>query len=74
MDQVPGVLPERGLPVSQQGLCSFATTLAVEGLACATIKAYLAGVRHAQVERGWPDPHWGPKTGPGVEGHPEASG
>ena len=58
------------LPLSEQGLCSFATTLAVEGLACATIKAYLAGVWHAQVERGWPEPHWGsmPRLGQVLKG------
>ena len=56
--------------MSEQGLCSFATTLAVEGLAGTTIKAYLAGVRHAQVERGWPDPHWGsmPRLGQVLKG------
>ena len=35
------------------------TALAVEGLASTSKRSYLAGVRHAQIERGGPDPQWG---------------
>ena len=34
------------------------TALAVEGLASTSKRSYLAGVRHAQIERGGPDPQW----------------
>ena len=47
------------LPVLERGLYRFVAALAVEGVASSTIRTYLAGVRHAQVERGRPDPQWG---------------
>ena len=58
------------LPVSEQGLCRFVTTLAVQGLASSSIRNYLAGVRHGQVERGGPDPQWGsmPRLGQVLRG------
>ena len=58
------------LPVSEQGLCKFVTALAVEGLDSTLIRSYLAGVRHAQVERGGPDPQWGsmPRLGQVIRG------
>ena len=37
-------------------LCYFVTFLAQEGISPATIKTYLAAVRHAQVVRGFPEP------------------
>ena len=43
-------------PVSEIILCYFVTSLAQEGIAPATIKIYLAAVRHAQVVRGLPEP------------------
>lgn len=43
-------------PVSEIILCYFVTSLAQEGIAPATIKTYLAAVRHAQVVRGYPEP------------------
>ena len=43
-------------PVKELLLCRFVTVLAEEGLAPATIKTYLAGVRHAQIMRGLPEP------------------
>lgn len=43
-------------PVSELLLCYFAAVLAHQGLAPATIRTYLAAVRHAQVVRGYPEP------------------
>ena len=43
-------------PVSEMLLCYFVTSLARDGLAPATIKSYLAAVRHAQIMRGHPEP------------------
>ena len=43
-------------PVSETLLCYFVTALAREGIAPATIRTYLAAVRHAQVMRGLPEP------------------
>ena len=40
----------------------FAMSLAVDGLAYATVRSYLAGVKYAQIKRGWPDPQWGNMT------------
>ena len=34
-------------------------TLAVDGLAYVTVRSYIAGVRYAQIKKGWPDPQWG---------------
>ena len=45
--------------MSEPGLCKFVASLAVEGLAANSIRIYLAGVRHAQIERGGQDPQWG---------------
>ena len=42
-------------PVDEDMLCYFVVLLARDGLAPATIKTYLAAVRHAQIERGFPD-------------------
>ena len=42
-------------PVNEAMLCYFVVMLARDGLAPATIKTYLAAVRHAQIERGFPD-------------------
>ena len=42
-------------PVSESMLCYFVVSLAREGLAPSTIKTYLAAVRHAHIERGYPD-------------------
>ena len=44
-------------PVSESLLCYFVATLAQQGLAPATIRTYLAGVRHAQIMRGYEEPH-----------------
>ena len=49
----------KGVPVSEPVVCAFVASLALEGLAGASIKVYLAGVRQAQVEKGFPDPNWG---------------
>lgn len=43
-------------PVTELLLCYFAAVLAQRGLAPATIRTYLAAVRHAQVVRGFPEP------------------
>ena len=43
-------------PVNEQLLCRFIAALAREGLTPGTIKTYLAGVRHAQIIRGLPEP------------------
>ena len=43
-------------PVDELLLCRFIASLAREGLSPATIKTYLAGVRHAQIMRGLPEP------------------
>ena len=43
-------------PVNESLLCRFVATLAQEGLAPNTIKTYLAGIRHAQVIKGLPEP------------------
>ena len=43
-------------PVDELLLCRFIAALAREGLLPATIKTYLAGVRHAQIIRGLPEP------------------
>ena len=43
-------------PVNELQLCRFVESLAREGLAPTTMKTYLAGVRHAQVMRGLPEP------------------
>ena len=53
------------LPVSQETLCGFVSHLGWEGLTPATIRLYLAGVRHQQIMAGLPDPKWGemPKLG-----------
>ena len=42
-------------PVSEATLCYFVVSMALQGLAPATVKTYLAAVRHAQVIRGFPD-------------------
>lgn len=42
-------------PVSELLLCYFVVFLAKQGLAPATIKTYLAAVRHAQIIRGLPE-------------------
>ena len=42
-------------PVDEAMLCYFGVSLARDGLAPATIKTYLVAVRHAQIERGFPD-------------------
>lgn len=44
------------LPACQQSLCRYVTHLANEGLAHASIKCYLAAIRHLQIEKGWDDP------------------
>ena len=63
------------VPVSEPVVCAFVASLALEGLAGASIKVYLVGVRQAQVEKVYPDPNWGgmPKAGPGAEGHSATS-
>lgn len=43
-------------PVSETLLCYFVSSLAQEGITPATIKIYLAAVRHAQIVRGHPEP------------------
>ena len=43
-------------PVDELLLCRFIAELAAEGLAPATLKTYLAGIRHAQIMRGLPEP------------------
>ena len=43
-------------PVSETVLCYFVTALASQGTSLATIRTYLATVRHAQVVRGHPEP------------------
>ena len=69
------------VPISEQVVCAFVASLALEGLAGSSIKVYLAEVRQAQVEKGFPDPNWGgmprlgrdAKAGPGAEGHSATS-
>ena len=43
-------------PVSETTLCYFVAALARQGLAPASIKTYLAAVRHAQIMEGHPEP------------------
>ena len=43
-------------PVSESLLCYFMASLARQGLTPATIRTYLAGVRHAQIMRGFEEP------------------
>ena len=43
-------------PVSESLLCYFVASLGRQGLAPSTIKTYLAGIRHAQIVRGYPAP------------------
>lgn len=43
-------------PVSESLLCYFVASLGQQGLAPSTIKTYLAGIRHAQILRGYPAP------------------
>ena len=43
-------------PVSESLLCYFVASLARQGLTPATIRTYLAGVRHAQIMRGFEEP------------------
>ena len=31
----------------------------MDGLAYVTVRSYIAGVRYAQIKKGWPDPQWG---------------
>ena len=40
-------------------LCRFVSHLSLEGLTPATIRLYLAGIRHQQIMRGLPDLKWG---------------
>ena len=56
--------------MSEPGLCKFVASLAVEGLAANSIRIYLAGVRHPQIERGGQDPQWGsmPRLGQVLRG------
>ena len=42
--------------VNELLLCRFIASLAQEGLSPSTIKSYLAGVRHAQITKGFPEP------------------
>lgn len=43
-------------PVNELLLCRFVVVLAREGLAPAKTRAYLAGIRHAQIMRGFLEP------------------
>lgn len=43
-------------PVTELLLCRFVAEMARAGLAPATMRTYLAGVRHAQIMRGFPEP------------------
>ena len=43
-------------PVSESLLCYFVASLGQQRLAPSTIKTYLAGIRHAQIVRGYPAP------------------
>ena len=43
-------------PVSESLLCYFVASLARQGLTPAMIRTYLAGVRHAQIMRGFEEP------------------
>lgn len=45
------------LPASEQLLSRFVTHLAQESLCHATIKCYLAGIRHLHIAEGYGDPH-----------------
>lgn len=42
-------------PVSENLLCYFVALLGQEGLAPSTLKTYLAGIRNAQIMRGFPE-------------------
>ena len=46
----------RPFPVDELLLCRFLAALAKEGLAPATLRTYLSGIRHAQITRGLPEP------------------
>ena len=43
-------------PVSEMILCYFVAALARQGTSPATIRTYLAAIRHAQIVRGFPEP------------------
>ena len=44
-------------PTTEAILCYYVACLGQEGLAHATIKAYLSGVRQSQIAQGFPEPH-----------------
>ena len=44
------------LPVDEELVCFYATSLAKEGLKHSTIKSYLSGLRYLQIAKGLPDP------------------
>ena len=46
----------RPFPVDELSLCHFVAAMAKDGLAPATVKTYLAGIRHVQIMRGLPEP------------------
>ena len=43
-------------PVNELLLCRFCAEMAIQGLAPATLKTYLSGIRHAQIMNGFPEP------------------
>ena len=63
-------------PVSETLLCYFVTSLARDGVAPATIRTYLAAVRHAQIIRGCPEPRVlvSPAAAPGAEPDTQGAG
>ena len=46
----------QGIPTQEAVLCKFVAQLAIEGLRHATIKSYMAGIRHLHIEYGLGDP------------------
>ena len=45
----------QGVPTQEAVLCKFVAQLAIEGLRHATIKSYMAGIRHLHIENGLGD-------------------
>ena len=45
------------LPASEEQLCQFVSSLAIQSLCHNTIKSYLAAIRHLHIAEGYGDPH-----------------
>ena len=50
-------MPGCTIPASEQKLCQFVSSLAIQSLCYNTIKSYLAAIRHLHIAKGYGDPH-----------------